>query len=262
VQELNAANLRALTQGLLPAIHVREFASSEECHRLCTAIKSCAADSIEASTSPMSLIGSNLSNSMHLSKAQYFKAAEQSWQQLEDITRVADFRPLDRVVETLSGLWSAPVAVASEPLFGRYFAGGIKTRVAGSALHFDFAPITTDKYSIGKIVDQLSWNLYLDMPAATGSTTIYNAPIDTNVRAAPNAADGSEMSGHWPNKLSPESVQDAEAYTFRPEVGELALLNTRYPHTVLMDDVKDGEWRAQTGSFIGRLADQQLVLWS
>jgi len=261
-QALTAASLEALAQGQLPAIHVREFATPAECRRLCAAIRTAAVNRVEASTSPMTLIGSNLSNSMHQEKSEYFKSAEQSWEELDVITHRADFHPVERVMETLTEIWSAPVAVASEPDFGRYFAGGIKTRVAGSPLHFDYVPVTTDKYSLRDIVDQLSWNLYLDMPTACGSTTIFNAPIDieTFTRSTDRAKD--EPVRCWNNQLPADSVAGRESYTFRPTIGELVLLNTRYPHTVLMDDVREGEWRAQTGSFIGRLADQRLVLWS
>jgi len=184
-QALTAASLEALAQGQVPAIHVRGFATAAQCRRLCAAIRTSAVNRIEASTSPMTLIGSNLSNSMHLPKREYFKSAEQSWEQLEAITRSADFRPVERVMEALSEIWSAPVAIATEPDFGRYFAGGIKTRVAGSALHFDYVPVTTDKYSLRDIVDQLSWNLYLDVPSACGSTTIFNAPIDIEAFVRP-----------------------------------------------------------------------------
>ena len=46
------------------------------------------------------------------------------------------------------------------------------------------------------------------------------------------------------------------------QIGEVVIINTRYPHDVLVGEVAPGEWRAQTSSFIGRLPDDRLVLWS
>lgn len=244
----------SLVRGEVPAIHVPEFASPSQCRRLCEAIQQAQVARAAATTSPMTLIGSNFSNSKHLEKHQYFDAARQSWVDLGAVTELAGYEPLTQIIALLSSIWPADVEVATEPDYGRYFAGGIKTRVAGSALHFDYVPVTDKNYSIAAVVDQLSWNLYLDVPADCGATTIYNAPIERDVvmPASPT----------WNNKLPAERVADCEHYTFQPKVGEVVLINTRYPHSIDMNGVADGEWRAQTGSFIGRMPDERLVLWS
>lgn len=202
----------------------------------------------------MMLIGSNLSNSRHLEKHQYFEAARQSWLDLKAVTDLAGYQPLAEIMSLLSASWPAAVQVASEPDHGRYFAGGIKTRVSGSALHFDYVPVTDLDYDIADIVDQLSWNLYLDVPADCGATTVYNAPVDRDLQMP--------TSPGWNNRLPPESVDGCERYTFVPRIGEVVLINTRYPHSIDMQGVREGEWRAQTGSFIGRMRDERLVLWS
>lgn len=251
---LNEVSLKLLADGRIPAIHLAEFASVQQCRMLCSAIKQADVRRAAASTSPMTLIGSNFSNSQHLSKNQYFKAAQQSWTDLDAVTSQAGYHPLEQIVKRLTAIWPATVEVATEPGYGRYFAGGIKTRVAGSALHFDYVPVTKSEYRISSIVDQMSWNLYLDVPEHCGSTTIFNSPI---AREEPRP-----QSVYWNNQLPTETVEGSVSYTFRPRIGEVVLINTRYPHSIDMENVNEGEWRAQTGSFIGRLPDEKLVLWS
>lgn len=255
-QHFDEASLMALANGDVPAIHVPDFASKEQCQQLCMAIRQAQVARAAATTSPMTLIGSNFSNSKHLKKSQYFDAVRQSWVDLGAVTELAGYEPLTQIMALLSDIWPARVEVATEPSYGRYFAGGIKTRVSGSDLHFDYVPITETNYSIADVVDQLSWNLYLDVPADCGATTIYNAPVarDEVVPASPT--------GKWNNKLPSERVAGCEHYTFQPKIGEVVFINTRYPHSIDMSSIADGEWRAQTGSFIGRMPDERLVLWS
>ncbi len=57
-------------------------------------------------------------------------------------------------------------------------------------------------------------------------------------------------------------IEDAQSFTFRPAIGEVVIINTRYPHEVIIDGLADGEWRVQISSFIGRLPNDELILWS
>jgi hypothetical protein len=40
------------------------------------------------------------------------------------------------------------------------------------------------------------------------------------------------------------------------------IINTRYPHDITVENAAQGETRAQTSSFIGRLSNDDLILWS
>ena len=53
----------------------------------------------------------------------------------------------------------------------------------------------------------------------------------------------------------------APALRYRPTAGDVVLFNTRNPHEVSGGPAGDAE-RISIGSFVGRLADGQLVLWS
>ena len=254
-EALDRQSLQALIAGEVPAILIEDFASPEECAAFCRAIRNHADRAEEAQTSRMTLIGANFSNYAGETRAGYFELVDSSYEAVHTLLTDAGFDPLERMIERLRAAWHTDVAVAHEPGHGRYFAGGIKTRASSGHLHYDFAPHTADGFAIARITDQLGWNLYLDMPKGTGETTTYRRPVPR---------DGGKV-GSGPVRalnLDQTYVEGAESFTFRPRIGDVAIINTRYPHDITVDDVGPDEWRAQTSSFIGRLRDDRLILWS
>ncbi len=256
---LNEKNLRALMSGEVPAIRIPDFASAEECKKFCDGIRGHAGDTREAETARMTLLGANFSNFTGATKEQYFETVDPSYAITAEITGAAGFDPLRRMIELLRSFWPAEVDIAKEPGFGRYFAGGIKTRASSGHLHYDFTPHSAEGYAIAKVVDQLGWNLYLEMPTGTGQTTTYRRPVPRE-----GGAKGGPMHGGGGRvlNLDQDYVADAESFTFMPEVGDVIIINTRNPHDIIVENVREGEWRAQTSSFIGRLPHDELILWS
>jgi len=251
---LDAGSVRALLAGEIPAIHVDGFASVSECEAFRGAVHAGAAPGRAAATSPMTVFGGNLSNFRGAGRHDYFRSVEQSYADVAAL-HAASFDPLPRVIAALAEVWDGPVDVAREPgPYGRYFAGGVKSRVEGSALHYDFVPYLLEGFEICRIVDQFSWNLYVEVPPDTGATTLYDAML----RERPPGQDRAL----WDNLLAPQSVAGARAYTFMPREGELVLLNTRCPHSIEVDLDDDTVRRTQIGSFVGRMPDDALVLWS
>lgn len=252
--ELSPEVLRSLMAGEIPAIHLADFATTAECGRFCAALRETEVEVRAASTSPMAIVGGNLSNFRGESKTAYFAGVEPAYRDTDKLFE-ASFDPLQRMIDRLAAAWPARVRVAAEPEpHGRYFAGGVKSRVEGSALHFDYVPYLLGGYAICDITDQFSWNLYLEVPSDTGHTTVYDAMVRTR------PAD--RFGVQWNNKLPSESVAGAASYTFMPRVGEAVLFNTRCPHTITVESIAAGERRTQIGSFIGRMPDDELVLWS
>ncbi len=254
-ETLNEENLRALIAGNIPAIRIAAFATQDECRACCAAIRRQGDNAEAAETSRMSLLGANFSNYAGASKAGYFDMVPSSYQTVGTIFEEAGFDPLERMLNHLQSFWPADVDIAEEPDFGRYFAGGIKTRATSGHLHYDFAPHTAEGYAIAGITDQLGWNLYLDMPGNTGETTAYRRPVS---REGGKAGQGPARALN----LDHDFVKGAEAFTFCPKVGDVAIINTRYPHDITVENAGPDEWRAQTSSFIGRLPDDRLILWS
>lgn len=252
---LDQSSLRALLAGDIPALRMPDFASAEECASFCAAIREAAANGRDAVTSRMTLIGVNFSNYAGQTKEGYFEQVEPSYDAVGAITARAGFDPLQRMLERLRAIWPADVNVAVEPEYGRYFAGGIKTRTTSGHLHYDFAPHTAPGFAIAGIVDQLGWNLYLDMPRQTGGTTTYHRPVP---REGGKAGSGAARALN----LDRGYVEGVESFTFQPRIGEVVIINTRYPHDIIVENAAPDETRAQTSSFIGRLPNDDLILWS
>ena len=253
--KLDQQSLRALIAGDAPAILIEGFATLDECRALCRAIRKHGDRAQNAKTSRMNLIGANFSNYAGETKAGYFDLVGPSRDVLRSILSEAGVDPLQRMIERLAAIWPAEVEVASEPGHGRYFAGGIKTRTSSGHLHYDFAPHTAGGFAIADIVDQLGWNLYLDMPENTGETTTFRREVPR---------EGGKV-GNGPVRalnLDQGYVEGVESFTFHPQVGDVAIINTRYPHDITVDNAGPDEWRVQTSSFIGRLPDDRLILWS
>jgi hypothetical protein len=229
------------------------FATEEECRALCDAIRSGAVAGRAAQTSTMNLIGANFSNHAG-TKDEYFEHVKSSYSDVGRLYEAAGFNPLQRMIDRLKAIWPGEVGVAQEPGYGRYFAGGFKTRSTSGHMHYDFAPHTAPDYAIGGIVDQLGWNLYLEMPKNTGETITYRRPVPRDLKLGGGAARALDIDRNY--------VAGAESFTFRPEIGDVVIINTRNPHDIIVGDVAPGEWRAQTSSFIGRLPNGDLILWS
>lgn len=253
--DLSQKSLQALIAGDIPAVFIRRFATTDECAAFCDAIRRHAGQAKHAETARMTLIGANFSNYDGKTKAGYFNLVDPSYEALRLILADAGFDPLGRMIERLRRIWPANVEVAREPGFGRYFAGGIKTRASSGHLHYDFAPHTAEDFAIAGITDQLGWNLYLDMPKTTGETTTYRRPVPR---------DGGKIGTGPVRALNLEAsyVEGAESFTFKPKSGDVAIINTRYPHDITVENAGTDEWRAQISSFIGRLPDERLILWS
>jgi hypothetical protein len=252
---LDETSLRALLAGEIAAVRMEGFASAEECAAFCAAIRESAAVGRAAETARMTLIGVNFSNYAGQSKEGYFEQVGPSYEAVGAIAARAGLDPLQRMVGRLRAIWPAHVGVAAEPGHGRYFAGGIKTRTTSGNLHYDFAPHTAPGFAIAGILDQLGWNLYLDMPRSTGGTTTYR-------RAVPR--EGGKAGGGAARALNLDRgyVEGSQSFTFQPRIGEVVIINTRHPHDIVVENAAPDETRAQTSSFIGRLPNDDLILWS
>ncbi|MBT6276709.1 MAG: hypothetical protein HOI95_21555 [Chromatiales bacterium] len=274
---LNEKNLLALMQREIPAVHVRGFAAADECVQFTTALRLQA--SRAADTSPMQLVGSNFSNHHSDGKAVYFASVADSEHGLAKLTN-SSFDPVQRVIERLRGCWPNAVEIADEGApYGRYFAGCVKTRVAGSAMHYDFVPDmfgtpskepdlahtgqeTLDQfgdYQIANIKAQIAWNLYLEMPHETGETTVYDKQVDP---AHDLCARAPGARARWDNLVDPKCVEGSAAYTFKGLPGELVLFNTRCPHVVTVEHSGEPAPRSQIGGFAGLTDNRDLVIWS
>lgn len=193
------------------------------------------------------LCAANLSNadtSTVSGRLAYFDSVAEQEEVRSAIAAASSFDARARVISALQRCWPhGSVDVAVEARLGRhYYAAGIKSRVAEAAPHFDFAPLLTglppdrvgDKgqsaaadaddvpLEVSQIREQLSWNIYTAMPAATGETAIYNANA---VSVGPRPA------GENPTSVPVEQLAGLPVCVVRPAVGDLLIMRCAHSHS-------------------------------
>ena len=86
-----------------------------------------------------------------------------------------------------------------------------------------------------------------------GYTTVHNRPWNPEV-----------VGGEIPRSygFGREVVAGAVPFRYEATAGDVVLFNTRNPHEVAGGQVAPGGSRVSIGSFIGRMPDRRLVLWS
>ncbi len=159
----------------------------------------------------------------------------------------------DLVIDLLNKVWKPGAIIASEGN-NNYFAGIVRA-IKRSPLHNDFAPRDFPELSIGKISEQLAWNLYLSSPNnGEGKVKIYKR----------NWKRSDSQYKHNSSKLmgySYEVVSEVPSVSIEPTVGRLILFKTSNYHEVLKNNTDD--LRISASSFIGfKNNSSPLILWS
>jgi len=253
-RELTLDNLLALLNNEIAAIRIKDFASSEECAEFSASVK---AGNVKyySVKQKIGYIGqAQYEYRWNSDKTEYFRAVEVARKDLYEVL-ARTFDPVQRLIEWIQAVYPAPVGVAHEPSLGEYYAGVIRLASQGVDLHADYAPFNTLDYAISDIDAQLGWNFFAEYPGAGGLTTVHNAPW------TPKCKDGEIPQSYG---LDHKIVEGAPSITYTPTAGDVVIFNTRNPHEISgaeagADPNKD---RVSIGSFIGRMPDQSLVLWS
>ena len=247
---LTAENLDALFDNRIPAIRIKNFASTEEIDGFAAAVNAMEPKWYQVGK-PAAYIGINLIQyALQKKKQDYFTAAPTATQEIRQIGS-SSFNHVERFIEQVAIATGRYVHVAKEPSGEDYFAGIIRMIAQGSDIHFDFAPSFAHDLILNDINAQLAWNVYIDAPDQGGETCIYNRPWERPEGDAGNY-----------RVFSSEELKDAEKYVFRPAAGDLVVFNSRNPHAVLASASSATHRRIAAGSFVGRLPDGRIILWS
>lgn len=250
--ELTTDNLQLLLDNRIPVIRIRGFATPEECASFSGAARAGNIKYYSVATKIGYIGMAQYEYRWGRSKAEFFAAVPAANRDLQDVISRCSFNPLQRLIDRLQAVWPHPVGVARDEL-GEYYAGIIRFAGEGVDLHVDWAPVNSPHYDIGHIDGQLGWNFFAEELESGGCTTVHNAPWDPKVEP-----------GVVPKSygLDRSLVEGAPSATYRPTAGDVVLLNTRNPHRISGGVAKPGGSRISIGSFVGRMPDGRLVLWS
>ncbi len=251
--QLSRDNLTRLLSNDLACIRVPGFISDQDVASTLDALTAAKFDYYKDVVPPIGRIG--ITQFEHGADAEgYFAAADRS-----NTYRRALFRdtvdPVDQVRSALSDAWGDSVDLAEGSDGHPYFAGLVRY-MSEALLHCDWAPLDAPGWTIGQIVEQLTWNVYYRVPEIGGEAVVYNRPWTEIVEAH-------KIPGSY--GYDPHLVEDVERVVLKPSAGELVLFNPRNLHEVWRSSDPSDEIpqpRVSVSSFIGHLPSGQLVLWS
>ncbi len=250
--ELSRETLAALLADEIPAIRIRNFASTAECAAFAEAVRRVGLKYYSVARRIGYIGMAQYEYRWNRPKEDYFHDVGVANGKKDAVLRES-FDAVGRLVDRLQEHYPAGrVGVAEEEL-GRYYAGIIRQASEGVDLHADFAPFNSPQYAIGAVDAQLGWNFYAEELVSGGETTVHHAPWTPEVRPGeiPKSYD-----------LPRDVVAGAEAFTFNPNLGDVVIFNTRNPHEIAGGEAGPGRERISIGSFIGRLPNRDLVMWS
>lgn len=257
---LSAQSLDALFENRIPALRMRAFATPDECHSFVAAIDEVGmqhvynfanADNEKLSDYQTGYIGLTHYNFRHQPRQAYFDQVPLAYEFRNKVIE-RSFDPVQRIVDSLHKASGKDVSIATEADGQSLYAGIIRNAGGGGALHADFAPFTAPGLVIGQINAQISWNLWVEHPDRGGETTVHHRPW---------TPDANEIGIPEQYPLDAALVAGAETHVYRPEVGDVIFFNTRNPHEISPGASGDKP-RLQIGSFVGRLAQGNMILWS
>jgi hypothetical protein len=249
---LTRESLLAVLNNEIPAVRVRNFANDDECAAFAAAVEAVGYKFYSVARK-IGYIGlAQYEYRWDRPKTDYFRDAETAYgQQRELITR--SFDAVQRLIDLLQPYTDGKVKIAEEAGLGRYYAGIARVAGEGVDLHADWAPLNSPSYDIGQIDAQLGWNFYAEELISGGETSVHNAPWNPECKP-----------GEIPKSygLDHSIVEGAPKYTFTPNKGDVVIFNTRNPHEIAGGVAGPGRNRISIGSFIGRMPNKDLVLWS
>ena len=183
-------------------------------------------------------------------KRSYF-VARQRHNSLFDTLKQSALCPATRL-ETLQELNpDFRMELAHESKHGSYAPFIAQTMAqSGLFLHHDFAPFDADGWDISQVEQQISWNVYLELPEEGGETIVYSRqwrPSDEHEYRIPGSY-----------AYDPAVVKKVKHWRVTPKVGTLLMFNSRCYHQVA--ELRGR--RTSVSGFIGRLKSGRIVYWA
>lgn len=262
-QPLSAGSLRALFDNEIPAIRIPDFANAAECRAFADAMRQCDLHVVKGATDhsapafdaqQIAFIGLTQYEFKYRPMQDYLDASARATAEVAPVFE-RSFNPVERLTGLLRATVGNGIAIGRDPSGAPYSHTMIRKANDGLALHADYAPYQAPQLSVAEANAQLAWNFYAEVPDAEGGhTTIYNSPWTWT-----RARDG-EVAENYP--LDRALVDGAESFTFHPREGEVVIFNSRNPHEVVPVAEPGDKDRITLATFIARMPDGDLHLWS
>ena len=255
-QNLTKENLILLFENKIPTIRIKNFAHINECENFARAINWSETKKIMRYYSVKPKVGyvgtAQVEYRWGHDKKSYFNSVKKAWSDWNKIIDIS-WNPLKRFINLLEGVSEQKVSIAYEEGYGDLFAGIIRKASNGIGRHVDYAPMNSPNYFIANIDAQLAWNLFVDSPEEGGVTTIYNKPWNVKVNKEEEPPNSYNLDNNH--------ILNSEVFSYKPITGDVIIFNSRNPHEVSAGN-SQGSDRLQIGSFVGRLQNKNMILWS
>lgn len=262
-QPLNAETLTALFENEIPAIRIPAFAHPDECRKFADGLRQSELRVVQGATEhsassfqaqKIAFIGLTQYEFKYRPMEDYLDAADAARAEVAPVFEQS-FDPVTRLMARLRASGVPDVKIAQDPGGRAYSATIIRSSNEGLALHADFAAYQAPQLTVTACTAQLAWNFYAEVPAGDGGhTVVYNSPWTWQ------RTEADEVAENYP--LARSQVEGAESFTFRPREGEVMMFNSRNPHEVIPVAAPNGKDRIAMATFIGRMPDGGLRLWS
>lgn len=251
---LDKETFSLLLQNKVPAIRLKNFLSQEQSYNLSQNIKNTSFNLYENVYPPIGKIGITQFEHSKKEKRDYFQEVCNASSVRDKIFYDSGVNVLTTLENVLLELGFDP-NLALEPGEGRYFYGLIRNMGGAADLHFDYAPYDAPNWFVGKITNQIAWNVYVKLPEEGGETIVYDKIWEPNIYEKFLAGSNTGSYG-----FKKEVIEDVDYLKIKPSVGDLLFFNSRNFHEVLSSTGKD---RFSISCFIGQINDQKsLLLWS
>jgi hypothetical protein len=246
--ELTRNNILDLALGNIPAIYIRSFINEATAASIRQVYSGLAHGYYKDVIPKIKKIGPTVFEHTFADRERYFAEARETGELFSSAMK--DIGPPLRIFQrNLQEQCGWRSQVASDHVFGEYFAGTLRSIEEGTPVHIDFAPHESPGWEmIGFVESQLAANVYLDVTSEHGDLVIYDkfwTPDEERYR--------------FKNRFGYDdaTVRGKSCEVIKPTSGSMVLFNSRFFHRV------EATWqRRLTYSFFCALHDGNVIHWS
>ena len=246
--ELTRGNLLDLAKGNISAISIQSFVDEATAGAIGQAYGGLMHGRYKDVVPPISKCGPTVFEHKFADRELYFMEARATNELFSSALKgiLLPLRLFQRNLLEQCG-WSSKLA--TDRVFGDYFAGTLRSIEEGTALHIDFAPYESPSWEMICSVDsQLSANVYIDSDLETGDLLIYDKAWtleDERYRFK-------DRFGY-----DDAAVEARSRIAVKPALGAIVLFNSRFFHRV------EATWhRRLTYSFFFAIYGDHIIMWS